>query len=222
MLLAACDIDVSAAASTNHPKGNAVVDIIGYQTHVDLNTRHVPDGNTEIRFRAGDVGEHGLVVFELKKGVTAESIVPLLAANDFTTLLRKVSPVGGTDVVEPGQTWRMVTDLDPATYVAADIGQVADESSNFSHGAITTFTVDKSNRSEGSVPRNTIKVKVGDNFYKMPAQLPRQSVLEVQNIGRQTHAITLVRLNRVSPPSKAWSQRCRATTSTSPVSRSAA
>src|SRR4051812_29309676 len=193
-LLAACQVDVSAA-ETSHPKTNPVIDIVGNETHVDLSTTHLPDGFNEVHFHAGDDGEHGLVILQLKAGVTINDILPAMATNDMVTVLQKSSPVGGTDVLSPSETWRMVTDLSPGNYAAVDIGQVADESSNFSHGAVATFTVDKTSGSPGNAPEDAVDVKTGDFYFKLPPTLPRQGVLRFHNVGKQVHAATIVRLN---------------------------
>jgi hypothetical protein len=192
-LVAVCEVGVAAASA--HTDTTPVIEIVGNQTHLDMNTTHVRDGYTEIDFRAGDTGEHGLMVMKLQNGATVDGVLQLMASNDIPDALQQVTFVGGTDVVGETETWRMVTKLDPGTYMAADIGQAADESANFSHGAAATFTVDKSSNSPGSPPKNAVTIAAGDNYYKMPATLPQQVVLRFHNVGTQTHAATIVRLN---------------------------
>ena len=142
--------------------------------------------------------DHALMIVKLHDGVTPDDMKAALESPDGIEALDKADFFGGVDDVPHHTTWAETVDLTPGTYVVLDHAEGRGEGNGawFSEsGFFVPFTVADGSSTNAAAPKPDAVIKMRDFAYDMPASLPRDGVVEFQNVGAQLHMGVLLELN---------------------------
>jgi len=185
-----------SSSSTTAP---AAIDIHATDTGLQITgLTDVKPGYTRFADTNTTDSDHALMVVKLHDGVTADEMLAALKSPDGVEALGKADFLGGVDDIPHHTTWAESVDLAPGSYVVLDHAEGHGEGNGawFTEpGFYFPFTVADGSSTSAAAPKADAVIKMRDFAYDMPASLPRDGVIEFQNVGTQLHMGVLLKLN---------------------------
>jgi hypothetical protein len=146
-------------------------------------------GLVTVVVRNGAGGEHGVVLFRLRRPLTRAQIVARFAANN----LEDFDARGGVAVVPTGGFWEATLELSPGRYLIADGGENGGKA-NYARGMLEMFAV-AAGGAAGTPPKTVGKIVMADYSFRisLPKRFDGRGVVAIPNRGRHLHEIALVK-----------------------------
>lgn len=137
-------------------------------------------------------GEHGIELVRLRRPLTTAQLLRAFAAEKRAPL----EALGGIQQVVPGSPWEMTERLGPGSYALLDFAQNGPRP-NYARGLYKRFDVAPS-RSGGVPPAAVGGIDMRD--FRLDLRLPKgfsgSGVIKISNLGKTSHEISLVRIER--------------------------
>lgn len=158
-------------------------------------------GWTQINFQNAGVEDHMLVMFKLKKGVTAKQLKAALISQD-QAALGKIAGASGDPSVSgmpallgPSQKTTTLTELTAGHYGIACFVTAPDGKPHVAHGMVKVLDV--SGKSNLKPPTDGVaEVTLNDTAITVPTgDAPKNLTAKVTNAGTAPHSFQLVKLN---------------------------
>lgn len=134
--------------------------------------------------------EHGIELVRLKRPLSSMELLQAFAAERHSVF----EALGGIQQVAPGRLWEMTERLGPGSYALLDFGQNGSKP-NYARGLYKRFDVAPSRG--GGMPPDTVG-EIGMRDFHFDFQLPKgfsgRGVVEITNLGRSSHEVSLVRI----------------------------
>jgi hypothetical protein len=158
-------------------------------------------GWTQIDFQNSGVEDHMLVMFKLKKGVTAAQLKKALTSQDQAALGKLTGTTGDPSVsgmpgvIGPSQKTTTLTQLTAGHYGIACFVTAPDGAPHVAHGMVKVFDV--SGKSNLKPPTDGVAdVTLNDTAITVPpGDVPKNLSVKVTNEGTAPHSFQLVKLN---------------------------
>lgn len=150
------------------------------------------EGFVRIVVRNGGRDNHGIALVRLKRPLTTPRLLQAFAAEKQAL----VESLGGIQEVVPGGSWEMTARLAPGSYAFVDFGQNGPKP-NCARGLYKRFRI-SSSPDVGAPPAIVGEIDMRDfRFdFRLPEQFSGHGVVKISNLGKASHEITLVRIDR--------------------------
>nr|HET6904582.1 hypothetical protein [Ktedonobacteraceae bacterium] len=155
----------------------------------------LPAGPVDITLINNGGVPHQAGIARLKLGMTFEQLKAALLQQGPKALALFAIPVGGANIIMPGQSGEVILNLSPGQYVSVCFVRGADGIPHYAKGMIQTFTVSApSAQSSLQPPQAAAEIDLRNFAYTLGTIPSGPSVIKVTNDGTQGHEVQIVKL----------------------------
>lgn len=155
----------------------------------------VPAGLVDITLINNGSVPHQAGIAHLKPGATLEQLQAALLQKGPSALALFATPLGGANIIPPGQSGEVILDLAPGQYVSVCFVRGADGIPHTAKGMIQGFTVSAATTQSGLQPPQAVaEISMRDFAYTLGTMPSGPSVIKVTNNGTQRHELQIVKL----------------------------
>lgn len=197
VVVVACAQNAATGSSTPAPTSQPAIPAITIKAmdfSYDL-PQTIPAGLVDITLINNGGVPHQAGIARLKPGVTLEQLKAALLKQGPKALALFAIPMGGANIILPGQSGGVILNLPPGQYVSVCFVRGADGISHYAKGMIQVFTVSApSAPSSLQPPQAAAEIDMRNFAYTLGTIPSGLSVIKVTNDGTQGHEVQIVKL----------------------------